>query len=67
VDVPLHQGGMITLDKHEKSQEKVNIVDNIIEERQRLGIETTEREEIDLWSEPRAELQKMLNELRVRA
>lgn len=55
------------MDKHEKSQEKVNIVDNIIEERQRLGIETTEREEIDLWSEPRAELQKMLNELRVRA
>ena len=45
---------------------KENIVNNIIKERQRLGIQTTEVEEIELWGRPRRELETMLNELRVK-
>lgn len=57
---------VIGLDKHEKAREKENLVDNIIDERLRLGIITSEREEIDLWGTPRKDLEKMLNELRLR-
>jgi len=45
---------------------KENLVTNIIEERQRLGIQTTDVEEIELLGRPRRELETMLNELRVR-
>lgn len=55
---------VITLDKQEKSKEKVNLVDRIIDERMELGITTTDREEIDMWSWPRAELEKMLEDLK---
>ena len=50
--------------KHEKAQEKVNLVQNIIDERLRLGIDTPETEEIEMWGRPRGELQAMLDELR---
>ena len=58
---------MIFTNKHEKSQEKENLVDNIINERQRLGIDTPEPEEIEMWGRPRRELEAMLNELRVKS
>jgi hypothetical protein len=52
--------------KHEKAQEKVNLVDMIIAERTRLRLETPEPMEIDLWGRPRAELEAMLNELKLK-
>ena len=57
---------MIFTEKHYPAQLKENLVTNIIEERQRLGIQTTDVEEIELLGRPRRELETMLNELRVR-
>ena len=58
---------MIFTEKHYQAQLKENLVTNIIEERQRLGIQTTEIEEIEMWGKPRAELMKMLDELRLKS
>jgi len=58
---------VIFTEKHYQAQLKKNLVTNIIEERQRLGIQTTDIEEIELWGRPRRELETMLNELRVKA
>jgi len=55
---------VIALNKHEKSQLKVNLVDLIIDERLRIGFDTSEKMEIDLWGRPRTELEQMLDELR---
>ena len=58
---------VIALYKHETAQEKVNLVQNIIDERLRLGIDTPETEEIEMWGRPRGELQAMLDELRIKS